>query len=195
MLNHGLSTGMLFLLVGMLYDRRHTRLIADFGGLAKAMPAYATFFMIALLASIGLPGLNGFVGEILVLLGVFPGHPALAVVVSLGMVLSAAYMLIAYQKVFFGEAAREANRTVPDLGRAEKFLLAPFVVLMVWIGLYSAFFLRPAEASLHTAVQAASAAERQAAPWKPPRVRPAEPPAATFPAVPASAAAATAEKP
>ncbi len=195
MLNHGLSTGMLFLLVGMLYDRRHTRLIADFGGLAKAMPAYATFFMLALLASIGLPGLNGFVGEILVLLGVFPGNPALAVVVSLGMILSAAYMLIAYQKVFFGEATREENRVVADIGRTEKLLLAPFVVLMVWIGLYSAFFLRPAEPSLRAAVQGAATAEKQIGPWKPPRVRPTGPPAALFPSARDGAATAAAEKP
>lgn len=153
MLNHGLSTGMLFLMVGMLYDRRHTRAIEDFGGLAKTMPAFAVFFMIATLSSIGLPGLNGFVSEILVLQGAFIGNRAFAVAALLGMILSAVYMLRAYQRVFFGEITHDANRQVTDLGLRERALLVPLVLLMVWIGVYSAWFLRPADADLHKALR------------------------------------------
>ncbi len=103
MLNHGISTGALFLLVGMIYDRRHTRLIEDFGGLATPLPVFSTFFMIVTLSSIGLPMLNGFVGEFLILLGSFRANVTLAVFATTGIILSAVYMLWMYQRVVFGE--------------------------------------------------------------------------------------------
>ena len=147
MVNHGLTTGALFLLVGMIYDRRHTRLIADYGGLWRQMPVFAVFFLIVMFASIGLPGLNGFVGEFLILLGVFEFNRGFAVVAALGMILSAVYMLWMYQRVMYGEVAHEANRNLRDLSAREITLLAPLVLLMFWIGIYPNTFLRPTDAA------------------------------------------------
>ena len=148
MINHGLSTGALFLLVGMLYERRHTRMIADFGGLAKPLPVFATCFMIATLASIGLPGLNGFVGEFLILLGAFKTNPLWAVFGATGIVLGAWYMLWMYQRVMFGEVVHEVNRKLHDLVPREVGLLVPVLVVMVWIGVYPSTFLHKTEASV-----------------------------------------------
>jgi NADH-quinone oxidoreductase subunit M len=147
MVNHGLSTGALFLLVGMLYDRRHTRLIADFGGVAKVMPIFAAFFLVVSLASIGLPGLNGFVGEFLALLGAFQAMPSLAVIGALGVILAAVYMLWMYQRVMFGEVTNEANRHLSDLHLREVVVLVPIVLVIVWIGMYPQPFLKRMEAS------------------------------------------------
>ncbi len=143
MVNHGLSTGALFLLVGMLYDRRHTRLIEDFGGLKRVMPRYAAFFLVVVLSSIGLPGLNGFVGELLILLGVFERDWRFAAVAALGIILAAVYMLRMYQRVVLGEVTRDENRTLTDLGLRELAILVPTVLLMVWIGVAPASFLHP----------------------------------------------------
>jgi NADH-quinone oxidoreductase subunit M len=148
MLNHGLSTGALFLLVGMIYDRRHTRLISEFGGLAHRQPVYASLFLVVTLSSIGLPGLNGFVGEILVLAGTFLKSRIWAAVAATGMILSAVYMLWMYQRVFLGKITVPANEELTDIGWRERLVLIPVVVMMLWIGVYSAPFLKPMEASL-----------------------------------------------
>ena len=161
MLNHGLSTGGLFLLVGMIYDRRHTRQIAELKGLAHRMPVYATFFLIVTLSSIGLPGLNGFVGEVLVLQGAFYANRTFGVVAALGMILSAWYMLWMYQRVFLGPADVDAAHTSPDLDRREKLILVPLVLLMVWMGVYSQSFLRPMDASLGKALARVRQAQQQ----------------------------------
>lgn len=152
MLNHGLSTGALFLLVGMLYDRRHTRSIDDFGGLAHVMPRYSAVFMIIILSSIGLPGLNGFVGEFLILQGTFLESPGRAVFSVSGVVLAAVYLLWMYQRVFLGGVQRDENRTLPDLSRREILILVPIIILAVWMGVYSSTFLRRMDASVQRVV-------------------------------------------
>jgi NADH-quinone oxidoreductase subunit M len=148
MINHGISTGALFLLVGVIYDRRHTRLIDEFGGLANRMPVYAAFFLIVTLSSIGLPGLNGFVGEFLVLLGTFGTNRLRAVLAATGVILSAVYMLWMYQRVIWGEVTNEKNKNLLDLARREYAMFIPLLILIVWMGVYSSYFLRPMDASV-----------------------------------------------
>lgn len=148
MVNHGLSTGALFLLVGMIYERRHTRQIAEFGGLARIMPVYAALFMVVTLSSIGLPGLNGFVGEFLVLVGAFKVHTAFAIVAATGVIFSAVYMLTMYQRVFFGPVKKQENSALKDLQLREILLLAPVLLFCLWIGLYPATFLNKSEATV-----------------------------------------------
>jgi NADH-quinone oxidoreductase subunit M len=141
MLNHGFSTGALFLIVGMLYERRHTRLIEEFGGISKVMPIYATFFMIVTLSSIGLPGLNGFVGEFLILLGTFKVNVTYAVFAATGVILSAVYMLWMFQRVMFGEITKEENRKLKDLSLREIIVLIPIILFIIQIGVYPKPFL------------------------------------------------------
>jgi NADH-quinone oxidoreductase subunit M len=141
MINHGLSTGALFMLVGALYDRRHTRQIADFGGLAKSVPVMAGIFLFVALSSLGLPGLNGFVGEFLVLLGTFLSYRWWVIPAAFGIVLAAIYLLWAYQRVFHGEPKTEANRTLPDLRMRELVMLAPVLALILFLGVYPKPFL------------------------------------------------------
>jgi len=144
MVNHGLSTGALFLIVGMIYDRRHTRQITDFGGLAKVMPVFATLFMIVSLSSIGLPGLNGFVGEFLILLGAFQSTYIsnwFAIVATTGVIFAAVYLLWMYQRVIFGDVTNSANRGLKDLSAREIAVLIPIVIFIVWIGVYPSTFL------------------------------------------------------
>jgi NADH-quinone oxidoreductase subunit M len=148
MLNHGLSTGALFLLVGMIYDRRHTRKIADFGGIAHVSPVFASAFLIVTLSSIGLPGLNGFVGEVLILLGSFARNKVFGSLAALGMVLGAVYMLWMYQRVFLGKLENPANAELRDIGMRERFILLPIILMMLWIGVYSSPFLSRMEPSL-----------------------------------------------
>ena len=148
MLNHGFSTGALFLIVGMLYERRHTRMIADFGGLSTVMPVFATFFLIVALSSIGLPGLNGFVGEFLVLLGAFQAEPLWAVVAGLGVILAAVYMLWMFQRVMFGEVDKEENRGLKDLNLREAGLLLVMVFFIVQFGVYPKPYIDRIEPSL-----------------------------------------------
>ncbi len=136
MINHGLSTGALFLLIGFLYERRHTRLIADFGGLAKQVPVMAGLWLLVSMSSLALPGLNGFVGEFPILLGTFQEVRWAAVLAAFGAVLAALYLLWAYQRMFHGPLEGEANRTTTDLTRKEIGVLAPILVLIVAIGLY-----------------------------------------------------------
>jgi NADH-quinone oxidoreductase subunit M len=136
MVNHGLTTGALFLLVGMIYDRRHTREMADYGGLASVMPVYAGVFLFIALASMGLPGLNGFVGEFYVLIGSYLSLPGFAVAAAFGVVLSAVYLLWAYQRMFTGPVTVEANKGLPDLGMREIGLLVPIMLLVLFLGLF-----------------------------------------------------------
>lgn len=152
MVNHGLSTGALFIIVGMIYDRRHTRMIADFGGIAKMMPVFTMMFMIATLASIGLPGLNGFVGEFLILVGAFNsgilGSYWYAVVGAAGVILAAAYMLWMFQRVMFGPVTHEENKKLTDINTREIGLLLPIMVLIVWIGIRPTDFTKYSEAEV-----------------------------------------------
>jgi NADH-quinone oxidoreductase subunit M len=154
MVNHGLSTGALFLLVGMVYDRRHTRMIRDFGGLARVMPVFASFFMIVALSSAGLPGLNGFVGEFLILLGSFGSDalatPWFAILGATGVIFAAVYLLWSYQRVFFGTVENPENQKLKDLSVREWAVLVPVVLFVVWIGFYPSTFLgKSAAASKH----------------------------------------------
>ena len=136
MVNHGLSTGALFVLVGMLYERRHTRQIADFGGIARPMPVFAALFGIVAMSSIGVPALNGFVGEFLILLGAYKVSPAVALPATFGVVLAAAYMLWMYRRVFFGPVEKPENRGLIDLDLREKAVLVAFLVPIVWLGVH-----------------------------------------------------------
>ncbi|MDN3512902.1 MAG: NADH-quinone oxidoreductase subunit M [Candidatus Brocadia sp.] len=149
MINHGLSTGALFLIVGMLYDRRHTRMIADFGGLTRQMPVFATFFMIVTLSSIGLPGLNGFVGEFLILVGTFKARILYASIATSGIILAAVYMLWMFQRVMFHEITHEENKTLPDINKREFAILIPVVIMIFWIGIYPNSFLKKMDTSVN----------------------------------------------
>ena len=148
MVNHGLSTGALFLMVGMIYERRHTRLIAEFGGLWKPLPAFSAVFLLVTLSSLGLPGLNGFVGEFLILVGAFQMNRWIAAAATLGIIFAAVYMLWMYQRVIFGEVRHEATRRLPDLSAREWAVLIPVVVLIVWIGVYPVAFTDKTEATV-----------------------------------------------
>ena len=153
MINHGLSTGALFFICGMLYERRHTYDIEDFGGLSAVMPVFAVLFMIVTLSSIGLPGLNGFVGEFLILVGMFQTHPWMTGIATAGVILAAYYMLRMFQRVMFGPVDREANSGLPDLSGREIAVLLPLVALIVWIGVYPAPFLARTEPSVERFVE------------------------------------------
>jgi len=148
MVNHGLTTGALFLLVGMLYERTYTRLIERYGGLAEVMPIFTGIFILVTLGSIGLPGLNGFVGEFLILAGSWAAHPVAVVFAGLGVILSAVYMLWMVQRVFWGPVHLTANYALPDINLREVFVVAPLLVLIVWIGIHPNTFLEPMEASV-----------------------------------------------
>jgi NADH-quinone oxidoreductase subunit M len=147
MINHGLSTGALFLIVGMIYERRHTRMIAEFGGLSTPMPIYATIFMIVALSSIGLPGLNGFVGEFLILLGAFKTNMTYAIISATGVIFAACYMLWMFQRVMFGQVTNEKNKDLKDLSWREIAIFAPLILFIVWIGVYPNTFLEKTRAS------------------------------------------------
>lgn len=148
MINHGLSTGALFLIVGMIYERRHTRMIEDFGGLSKQMPVFATFFMIVTLSSIGLPGLNGFVGEFLILLGTFQENRVYAFLAATGIIFAAVYMLWMFQRVMFGEIKNPENKNLKDLSPREIIVLVPIVILIIVIGVWPAPFLNKTEVTI-----------------------------------------------
>jgi len=136
MINHGITTGALFLLVGMAYDRTHSRRIADYGGLARPMPRYGVMFVIFALSSLGLPGMNSFVGEFLVLIGAFLTHRTAAVIATLGVILAAVYLLWMVQRILFGPITKSENARLTDLGIREAVALAPLVLLVFWIGIY-----------------------------------------------------------
>jgi NADH-quinone oxidoreductase subunit M len=152
MVNHGLSTGALFLIVGLIYDRIHSRMIADMGGLSSVMPIYATLFAITMFSSIGLPGLNGFIGEFLILLGAFKVSWIWAVFAISGIVLGAAYMLWMFQRTMFGTVAHEKIQGLRDLNLREAMTLIPLVIMFFWIGLYPAPFLKAMEPSVQKLV-------------------------------------------
>jgi NADH-quinone oxidoreductase subunit M len=159
MLAHGVSTGGLFLLVGMLSDRRHTRLISEFGGLKDVMPRLTAAFMIITLASIGLPGLNGFVGEFLILLGAFRWDPRFASAAGLGVILSAVYMLWLFQRVYYGPVTHEENATLSDLQPREWAGVLPLCATALVMGIFPTLFLKPMEASVDALVQRVQATQ------------------------------------
>ena len=148
MVNHGLSTGLLFLLVGMIYERRHTRALDQYGGLAATMPIFAIFFVFTVLSSVGLPGLNGFVGEYLILLGSFEASKLWGTLAVTGVIFGAVYLLMATRKVLFGPVIHDANKSLPDLNAREIATMAPLCVLVVWIGVQPNFFLDKTAASI-----------------------------------------------
>jgi NADH-quinone oxidoreductase subunit M len=141
MLSHGIVSAALFLVVGVIYDRIHTRLIDKYGGLVHRMPSYALVFMVFMLGSVGLPGTSGFVGEFLVILGVFQVNTTVALLIATGMVLGAAYMLYLYRKVIFGKLTKQHLMSIMDLTPREKAIFAPMLVLVLWMGLYPVSFL------------------------------------------------------
>jgi NADH-quinone oxidoreductase subunit M len=153
MVNHGLSTGALFLLVGVIYEKTHRRGVDDFGGMAKVMPLYATLFMIVTLSSIGLPGLNGFVGEFLVLFGSFKNHPVATAFASLGVVLGAVYMLKMYRDVFFGPVTRPEREKIGDVEKGDLIYLVPIVALIILLGVLPNLVLAKTEAAVKSVVQ------------------------------------------
>jgi NADH-quinone oxidoreductase subunit M len=147
MINHGVSTGGLFLLVGMIYERRHTRMMADLGGLAKQLPVYATFTLLIILASIGFPGTNGFVSEFLILLGLFKIHWVVGALAALGITLGVVYMLWMYKRIMLGKLDKPENKELKDLSLREIVTLLPIIFFIFWIGLYPKPFLNSIEAS------------------------------------------------
>jgi NADH-quinone oxidoreductase subunit M len=153
MLNHGISTGGLFLIVGMLSDRRHTRLIAEFGGLKKVMPHLVAAFLLITLSSIGLPGMNGFVGEFLILLGAFRWDPRLAAFAATGVILSATYMLWMFQRVNYGPVTNEKNAALPDLQPREWVIVVPIIAVIILMGVLPNLFLRPMAPSVKNLVE------------------------------------------
>ncbi len=153
MLAHGISTGALFLLVGMLYDRRHTFEISDYGGLCIPMPRLAAFFLFVALSSMGLPMLNGFVGEFLILLGTYQAHWHWAAWAATGVILSACYLLWSYQRVFFGEVTHQKNRQLEDTSARENWMLVALAVVILWMGVASPFFTRRFAAPCKTVIE------------------------------------------
>jgi len=153
MLNHGISTGALFLLIGMVYERRHSRLVADFGGIAAVMPAFAAVLTFVSLSSVGLPGTNGFVGEFLVLLGSFQTHPVAATISTTAVIFAAAYLLWALKRILYGALTKDENRALTDLTRREYVVLAPLVALILWLGLHPQPVLRRMEPAARAYVE------------------------------------------
>jgi len=162
MVNHGISTGALFLLIGMLYERRHTRMIADFGGIARVMPVFATSLVVVALSSIGLPGTNGFVGEFLILIGTFRTYPIPAVLATTGVIFAAAYMLPMLQRVLYGPITDPANEELSDLTGRERTVLAPLLVLIVLIGVYPGPLLDRTESSVGALIEQVEQRAQQA---------------------------------
>jgi NADH-quinone oxidoreductase subunit M len=152
MINHGISTGALFFMAGMMYERRHTREISAFGGIARVVPAFAAILTLVALSSIGLPGTNGFVGEFLVLIGSFSEYPLATAFATTGVIFAALYLLVALQRILFGKLTDPDNEKMPDLSVRELFVLSPLVVCIVWIGVYPAPILRRIEVSAQALV-------------------------------------------
>jgi NADH-quinone oxidoreductase subunit M len=154
MLAHGVATGGLFMLAGILYERRHTYEITEFGGLATPMPKYATFFLVTVLASVGLPLMNGFIGEFLVLSGAFQARPIYGILAATGVIWSACYLLWMYQRVFFGKVKNEINNTLPDLNTREKAALWPIAVAGLVMGVAPLVWLSAIDPAVQTALAA-----------------------------------------
>ncbi|MBT8337365.1 MAG: NADH-quinone oxidoreductase subunit M [Gemmatimonadetes bacterium] len=202
MVSHGVSTGALFLLLGMLYERRHTRRIEDFGGLGRVAPMLATAFVVTALASIGLPGTSGFVGEFLALLGAFESRPILTLIATTGVIFAAYYMLPMVQKIFFNRLETDENRAVQDLSGREIAVLSPLLVLMIVIGVFPTPILERMEPSVRAVLERVEAADRDLglaelgvradvapAPALPPALPPANAPAIWAPPVAEAGAA------
>jgi NADH-quinone oxidoreductase subunit M len=188
-INHGISTGALFLIVGIVYERRHTREIAEYGGLSKVMPVYAAVFMIMTMSSIGLPALNGFIGEVLILQGTFVVNKMWAAVAATGIVLGAGYMLWLYQRTMFGKIENPKNASLPDLDLREFATFAPLIALAFWIGLYPSPILDRLAPAVNTVVARVNPA------YAPPAARATPPPATPdcdAPAAPVAAGTAAA---
>jgi NADH-quinone oxidoreductase subunit M len=147
MINHGISTGALFLLIGMMYERRHSRDIAAFGGIARSVPILSLLLTLVAFSSIGLPGLNGFIGEFLVLLGSFGRYPWAAGIAATVVIFAAAYLLWAIQRIVFNKLDKPENASLKDLSVRELVVLAPLIIGIIWMGLYPAPLLRRTEAS------------------------------------------------
>ncbi|MEO6778412.1 MAG: proton-conducting transporter membrane subunit, partial [Gemmatimonadaceae bacterium] len=154
----------LFLLVGMIYERRHTRMLSDFGGLARVVPMFAAALTLVSFSSIGLPGLNGFVGEFLVLLGTFRTYPIFAVIATTGVIFAAWYLLRAIQRVIFNKLDNPANEHIPDLNWREIGLLTPLIICIIWLGVYPAPVLRRMQASAEQVVRTVQTNAALAAP-------------------------------
>jgi len=148
MLSHGIVSGALFMLVGVIYDRRHTKMMDEFGGLASVMPKYAVIFGIMLMAAVGLPLTIGFVGEFLVLLGFYQVSPIMTILAGTSIIIGAIYMLTVYKKTFFGPVTNEANKTLKDLDKKETWSLVPLVLIVVWLGVYPKPVLEPIDNSV-----------------------------------------------
>jgi NADH-quinone oxidoreductase subunit M len=153
MLGHGVVAGALFMLVGVIYDRRHTKLMSEFGGLAHVMPRYATIFGIMMMASVGLPLTINFVGEFLSLLGFYQQSHTLTLLAGTGIIVGAIYMLAAYKKAFFGDVTNEKNKNLPDINKKELFGLIPLVIVAIWLGVYPKPVLEPINNSVEAVVQ------------------------------------------
>ncbi|MDA0675562.1 MAG: proton-conducting transporter membrane subunit, partial [Proteobacteria bacterium] len=152
MLSHGIVSAALFLVVGVVYDRIHTRDIAAYGGLVYRMPVYAVVFMVFMLASVGLPGTSGFIGEFLIMVGLFQANTLVAALVATGVVLGAAYMLFLYRRVMFGKLTKDTLLMIADLSPREIAVFAPLVLLVLWMGIYPAPFLTAMHASVDNLV-------------------------------------------
>ena len=152
MLAHGVSTGALFMLAGALYERRHTYEISEFGGLASSMPVYASFFLFIVLASVGLPLLNGFVGEFLVLSGAFQARAVYGILGATGVIWSAGYLLWMYQRVFYGKITHSVNETLPDLDLRERIALLPAAAAALVMGVAPLFWLNSIDPAVQTAL-------------------------------------------
>ncbi|MEE8245715.1 MAG: NADH-quinone oxidoreductase subunit M, partial [Alphaproteobacteria bacterium] len=153
MLSHGIISGALFLIVGVIYDRIHTRAIDRYGGLVHRMPVYAALFMLFTLANVGLPGTSGFVGEVLILIGVFQVNTWVAFLAAIGIVLSAAYALWLYRRVMFGALVKDELKEIVDMNRREVLVFAPLVVIVLWMGLYPVPFLEVMHVSVANLIE------------------------------------------
>jgi NADH-quinone oxidoreductase subunit M len=163
MLSHGIVSAALFLCVGVVYDRLHTREIARYGGLADNMPKYAAVFMVFMLAAVGLPGTSGFVGEFLSLVGTFPVNTAVTFLATTGLILGAAYMLYLYRRIIFGTITRDDVRAMLDLNWREVAIFAPMIAIVLWMGIYPTSFLRPIQPSVFNLVERVQVAIREEA--------------------------------
>ena len=159
MLGHGLVSGALFLCVGVIYDRLHTREIDRYGGLAVNMPKYALLFMLFTMASVGLPGTSNFVGELLALMGIYQASSWVALVCTTGIILGAAYMLWLYRRVVFGDLVKDDVRAMPDLSKRELALLVPIAAAVLWMGVYPESFLAPMRGNVASIVARTEAAK------------------------------------
>jgi NADH-quinone oxidoreductase subunit M len=160
MINHGISTGALFLLIGVIYERKHSRAISAYGGIARVVPMFAALLTLVSLSSIGLPGTNGFVGEFLVLVGSFKAYPVATTIAATGVIFAAAYLLWAIQRILFNPLDKKENEHIPDLNWREVAFMAPLVAVIIWLGVYPAPVLRRMETAsqaLVTRVEQASA--------------------------------------